>query len=152
MHSEEVSERIAAPNRHSFQEGLPDPCYTEQLPHPTLPHSPNGIHVPCAAGQPLNYAHSYFPDARYQADTIREPTIDPTEGEDINDSGMMNTPYRPYPATYSFDGSSPLRISNQMEPRYEYGRPYGPSFTHASSYGHQPLEQHYDNSFGGQER
>lgn len=37
---------------------------------------------------------------------------------------MSNTPYRPYPATYSFDEIPHLGFSNQMEPCYEYGRPY----------------------------
>ena len=37
---------------------------------------------------------------------------------------MTNTPYRPYPATYSFDESPHLGSGNQMEPSYEYGHPY----------------------------
>ena len=151
IQSEEMSERIPAENRHSLQDWRLNPYYTEQIPHPPLAHSSSGIHGPRAAAQQLNHPHFNIPDTKYHADTFREPTIDPTEGEVISESEMTNTPYRAYPATYSFDESPHLGLSNQMEPRYEYGRSYGPSFTHASSYGHQPVEQHYDNSFGGQE-
>ena len=150
MQSEEMTERMPALDRHSLQDWRLNPFYTEQIPHPPMAHSSNGIHGPRAAAQQLDYAHFCIPDTKYHADT-REPTIDPTEGQDINESEMTNTPYHPYSATYSFDGSPHLGLSNQAEPRYEYGRPYGPSFTHASIYGHQPVEQHYDNSFGGQE-
>lgn len=151
IYSGEVSERILALNRDSLQDGRPNSYCTEPLPYSTLAHSSNGLPVPRAAAQQPSFGPFSIPNTNYHVDTVREPTIDSTEGEDINENGMMNTPYRPYPATYSFDGSPPLGFNNQIEQCYEYGRPYGPSFTHASSYGHQPVEQHYDNSLGGQE-
>lgn len=151
MPSEEVSERIPAPIHHSLQDGRPDPYYTEQLPHLPAANSFNGRHVHHTAPQQLNYGHVYISDTNYHTDAAPESTIGPTEGEDINRSGMMSAPHRPYRANYSFDGSPALGFGSQMEHCYRYGHPYGGSFTHASNYGHQPVEQHYNNSFGSQE-
>ena len=151
MHSEEASERIPAPNHHPLQDGRPNAYYTEQLPHPPVAYSFNGRHLPHAAAQQLNYGHLYTSDTNYRADTAPEPTINPTEGEGRSESGMMNAPYRPYPLTYSFEGGPSVEFGNQTEHCYVYGQPYGGSFDHASNYGHQPVEQHYDNSFSGQE-
>ena len=151
MHSEEVSERIPALIGYSLKDARPNSHYTDQLPHLTLAHSSNALPIPRAAAQQLNYGPFSIPETNYHVDTLREPTVDPTEGEDTNGSGMMNTPYRPYPATYSLDESPPIEFSHQVEPRDEHGRSYGPSFTHAPSYGHQPVEQHYNSIFGGQE-
>ena len=151
MHSEEASERIPAPNHHFLQDERPNAYYTEQLPHPPVAHSFNGRHIPPAAAQQLTHGPLYTSDTKYHATTVHDPTIDPTEGAGTNESGMMNAPYRPYPVTYSFDGSPSLGFGNQMEHCYDYGHPYSGSFDHASDYGHQPVQQHYDNSFGGQE-
>ena len=151
MYSGEVSERIPTLNRHSLQNRRPNLYYTEQIPFSTLTHSSYGLPVPCTAAQQPNFGPFSIPDTNYHVDTVQEPTIDSTKGEDINESGTMNSQYRPYSATYSFDGSPHVGFSNQMEPPYDYGHPYSPAFTHASTYGHQPVEQHYDNSFGGQE-
>lgn len=151
MHTEEVSERIPAPNHHSLQDGRPNTYYTEQLPHPPVAHSFNGRHVPHAAAQQLNYGHPYISDTNYHADAVPEPIIGPTESEGMSESGMMNAPYRQYPVNYSFDGSPSFGYGNQMEHCYGYGAPYRGSFDQASNYGHQPIEQRYDNSFDGQE-
>ena len=151
MHSGEVSERIPTLNRHSLQDNRPNLYYTEQIPFSTLTHSSYGLPIPRAAAQQPSFGPFSIPDTNYHVDTVHEPTIDSTEGEDINESGTINSQYRPYPTSYSFDGSPHLGFSNQMEPPYDYRRPYNPSFTHASTYVHQPVEQHYDNSFGGQE-
>ncbi len=151
MQSEEASERTPAPNHRSLQDGRPNAYYTEQLPHPSFAHSFNGRHVPHAAAQQLNYGHPYISDTNSYADTVPETTIGPTGGEGGNESGMMNASYRPYPVTYSFDGSPSFGFGNQMEHCYGSGHPYGGSFDHAPNYGHQSVEQHYDNSFGGQE-
>lgn len=151
MHSGEVSERTPPLNRHSLQDRRPNLYYTEQIPYSTLTYSTNGLPIPRAATQQPSFGPFSIPDTNYHVDTVHEPTIDSTEGEDINESGIMNSQHRPYPATYSFDKTPPLGFSDQMEQCYEYGRPYGPSFAHTSTYGHLPLEPHYDNSFGGQE-
>ena len=151
MHSEEVSERRPAPNHHSLQDGRPNAYYTGHIPHPPVAHSFNGRHVPTAAAQQLNYGHPYISDTNHHAHTVPEPIIHPIEGERISESGMMSAPYRPSPVAYSFDGSPSLAFGNQMGHGYGYGHPYAVSFDHASNFGHQPVEQHHDNSFGGQE-
>ena len=152
MHSEEVSERIPAPNHHFLQDGRRNPYHTEQFPQLPVEHSFNGRHVHHTAAQQLNYERLNISDTDYLTDTVLEPTIDPRESEGINESGMMSAPHRPYHATYSFNGSPAVGFGSQTEHCYRYGPPFDGSFTHASNYGHQPVEQHYDNSFGGQER
>lgn len=151
MHSEEVFERIPTLILHSLQDGRFHSYDTEQLHHILLAHPPNALPIPRTAAQQLNYGPFSIPETNYHVDTLRGPKIDPTEGEDINESGITNAPSRPYPATYSFDESPPIGDGHQMEPHDEYSRSCGPSFTHASSYGHQPVEQHYNSIYGGQE-
>ena len=151
MHSEGVSERIPAPNHRSLQDGRHNNYYPGQIPHPTVAHTLNGRHVPAAPAQQFIYGHTYIPDTNYRADTVPEPTIDPIDGGSISESGMMSLPNRLYPVSYSFDNSPSFEYDNQVEHCYESSNPYGNSFDHASNYGHQPVEQHYNNSFGGQE-
>ena len=151
MYSGEMSERIPTLNRHPFQDRRPNFHYTEPMSYSTLTHSSYGLYIPRAAAHQPDFGPFSISDTNHHVDTVHEPTIDSTEGEDINESGTMNSQYRPYSDTYSFDESPSLRFSNQMVPPYAYAGPYSPSFTHASTYGHQPVEQHYDNSFGGQE-
>ena len=150
MHSEEVSERIPTLILHTLQDGRFHSYDTEQIHQITLAHPPNSSPIPRTAAQQLNYGPFPIPETNFQIDTLREPKIDPTKSEDTNESGITNGPYRPYPATYSFDQGPPIGFGHQMEPHDEYSRSCGPSF-HASSYGHQPVEQHYDNTSGGQE-
>ena len=151
MHSEGVSEKIPAPNHRSLQDGRHNNYYCGQIPHPTVAHSFDGRHVPAASAQQFIYGHAYIPDTNYRADTVPEPTIHPIEGESMSESGMMNAPYRPHLVAYSFDGNPSFGYGNRMDHYYGYGNPYGNSFDQVSNYGHQPVEQHYNNSFGGQE-
>ena len=151
MHSEGVSERIPAPNHHSFQDVRPNTYYTGQLPHPPVAHSFYGKHVPPVSAQQFISGHAYVSDTNNHAHTIPEPTVDPTEGESMSESGMINAPYRPHPVAYSFDGNPSFGYGNRMEHYYGYGNLYGNSIDQVSNYGHQPVEQHYNNSFGGQE-
>ena len=150
MHAEELSERRSALNHHSLQDWRSNAYYPGHIPHPPVAHSFNGRPVPAAASQQLNYGQPYISDTNHHAHTVPEPIIDPIEGESISESGLMSAPYRPSPVAYSFDGSAPPAFGNQMGHVYGYSHPYTVSFDHASNYGHQPVEQHHDNSFGGQ--
>ena len=92
------------PSNHS---AVADAAYDDDAEddHPRVEHS-FGVNLeeqhPRFKGTAFRTLHP--PRTRLQcklANCIREPTIDPTEGEDITTTEMMNPPYRPYPATYS---------------------------------------------------